>query len=310
MSQINFESNFPGKHGRKQTAGEGLTRGHLPEAPTVVITGGNSGIGFETARVLARKGWRIIITGRDAAKLAAAAEAIKTECGAPVKWRFGDFASLASVRNLAAELDNEPRIDALLNNAGIAMSTRRVTGDGNEMTLQVNHLAPFLLTNLLLDKLKASAPARIVNIASSLHSAATSAGFEDFQFERSYSLREAYARTKLYNILFARALARHLDGSGVTANALHPGVIRTNLGGDGDISGLLRLTLPFLRVMFARVEAGARVPVFVATAPELANVSGRYFSTRLAESVPSQLAQDDRAARELWHRSRDLVGAG
>lgn len=278
---------------------------------TVVITGGNSGIGFETARVLAKQGWRIIITGRDATKLAAAAKAIHAESGATVEWRLGDFTSLASVRALAAELNKEPRIDVLLNNAGVAISTRRVTPDGNEMMLQVNHLAPFLLTNLLLDKLKQSTPARIVNLASRLHRTATTAGFEDFQFERSYSLGQAYARTKLYNILFARELARRLVGTGVTANALHPGGIRTNIGGDGDISGPLGLVWPLLRyVMFTPVETGARVPVFLATAPELANVSGRYFSTRLAESVPSPLAQDDRAARELWRLSRDLVGAG
>lgn len=278
---------------------------------TIVITGGNSGIGFETARVLAKQGWRIILTGRDAGKLETAAQVIRAETRATVDWRLGDFASLASVRSLAAELNKEPRIDVLLNNAGIAMSTRQVTADGNEMMLQVNHLAPFLLTNLLLEKLKASAPARIVNVASRLHRTATTAGFEDFQFERSYSLTQAYARTKLYNILFARELARRLDGTGVTANALHPGGIRTNIGGDGDISGVMGIFWPLLRhVMFAPVETGARVPVYLATAPKLANVSGRYFSTRLAESTPSTLAQDDLAARELWRRSRDLVGVG
>lgn len=278
---------------------------------TIVITGGNSGIGFETARVLAKQGWRIVITGRDAGKLETAAKAISAESGATVDWRLGDFASLQSVRALSAELNKVPRIDVLLNNAGIAMSTRRMTRDGNNMTLQVNHLAPFLLTNLLLDKLKAGAPARIVNVASHLHRSATTTGFEDLQFERSYSLTEAYARTKLYNVLFTRELARRLQGSGVTANALHPGSIRTNIGGDGDISGPLGLVWPFLRhMMYAPADTGPRVPVFVATAPELANVSGRYVSTRLAESTPSELAQDDAAARALWRLSRDLVGAG
>jgi len=182
---------------------------------TAVVTGGNSGIGFETARELARRGWRVIITGRDAAKLRAAAEAI----GPAAYVQVADFASFADVRGLGAALDNEPRIDVLLNNVGVALSRQQQSRDGNDMMLQVNHLSSFLLTSLLLDKLKANAPARIVNVSSRMHRNARDFGFDDFQFARSYGVAKAYSRTKLYNVLFTRELARRLAGSGVTANA-------------------------------------------------------------------------------------------
>src|SRR5262249_42191188 len=161
----------------------------------------------------------VIITGRDAARLEAAAHAIG---GAEV--RVADFAAFAQVRALAEQLKAEPRIDVLVNNIGVALTDRRVTADGNEMMLQVNHLSPFLLTSLLIDKLKASAPGRIVNVASRAHRGARDLGFDDFQFARSYNVGKAYARTKLYNVLFTRELARRLAGTGITANALHPGV--------------------------------------------------------------------------------------
>ena len=154
---------------------------------TAVVTGGNSGIGFETARELARRGWRVIITGQDAAKLRAAAEAIGPAASAQV----ADFASFAEVRGLGAALNSEPRIDVLVNNVGVALSRQRQSRDGNDMMLQVNHLSSFLLTSLLLDKLKASAPARIVNVSSRMHRNARDFGFDDFQFARSYSVAKA-----------------------------------------------------------------------------------------------------------------------
>jgi len=277
---------------------------------TIVITGGNSGIGFETASVLAGHGWRVVITGRDAGKLQAATAELAKQ-GGKVEWRIGDYASLDSVRALAAELAHEPRIDVLLNNIGIALTTRQVSRDGNEMMLQVNHLAPFLLTNLLLEKLKQSAPARIVTIASRIHRAARTAGFEDFQFDRSYGVNQAYARTKLYNILMTRELARRLEGTGVTANAIHPGAIQTNIGRDGDFDGFTAAIWPYVTgLLFSPRAAGSRVTVFAATSPELEGVSGRYFDTSLKPIDPSPLAQNEAAARQLWRISRDLVGAG
>ena len=270
---------------------------------TAVVTGGNSGIGFETARELARRGWRVIITGRDAEKLRAAADAI----GSAVTVRVADFASLAQVRALGAALNEEPRIDVLVNNIGVALTGRRVTQDGNEMMLQVNHLGAFLLTNLLLDKLKASAPARIINVSSRMHRNARDFGFNDFQFARSYGTGKAYARTKLYNVLFTRELARRLAGTGVTANALHPGMIQTEIGKDGDLRGIAGLVWPLLQRWNGRpIDEASRLPVHLATAPELEGVTGKYFTTgRAAE--PSALAQDDAAARKLWEMSERLV---
>ncbi|MEN3376621.1 MAG: retinol dehydrogenase 13 [Hyphomicrobiales bacterium] len=270
---------------------------------TAIITGGNSGIGFQTAREFTRLGWRVIITGRNESTLRAAADAI-----GGVAWRRGDFASFRDVRALAQALSAELRIDVLVNNIGISLSRQRKTEDGNDMMLQVNHLSPFLLTGLLLDRLKASTPARIVNVASRAHVWVKDPGFDDFQLARNYSTRAAYARTKLYNILFTRELARRLAGSGVTANALHPGVIRTKIGHDGDLTGLASLVWPLLqRWRGEPVEAGSRVTMHVATAPELDGVSGKYFSTDLRETAPSVLAQDDRAAAMLWTMSEELV---
>ena len=271
---------------------------------TVVITGGNSGIGLETARELARRGLRIIITGRDGAKLEAAARAIG---GAEV--RVADFAVFAQVHALAEQLKTEARIDVLINNIGVALTQRRVTADGNEMMLQVNHLSPFLLTNLLLDKLKAGAPARIVNVASRAHRGARDFGFDDFQFARSYNVGKAYARTKLYNVLFTRELARRLAGTGITANALHPGVIRTQIGMDGDLKGLANFVWSLLvRLRGSPVEEGARVPVYLSVAPEVEGATGKYYSNDCREAEPSALARDDAAARQLWEMSEKLVG--
>jgi len=270
---------------------------------TAVVTGGNSGIGFETARELARRGWRVIITGQDAAKLRAAAEAIGPAASAQV----ADFASFAEVRGLGAALNSEPRIDVLVNNVGVALSRQRQSRDGNDMMLQVNHLSSFLLTSLLLDKLKASAPARIVNVSSRMHRNARDFGFDDFQFARSYGVAKAYSRTKLYNVLFTRELARRLAGSGVTANALHPGMIRTDIGKDGDLRGIAGFLWPLLQRLSGRpIGEASRMPVYLATAPELEGVTGKYFTTgRAAE--PSALAQDDAAAKRLWEMSERLV---
>jgi len=270
---------------------------------TAVVTGGNSGIGFETARELARRGWRVIITGQDAAKLRAAAEAI----GPAASVQVADFASFAEVRGLGAALNSEPRIDVLVNNVGVALSRQRQSRDGNDMMLQVNHLSSFLLTSLLLDKLKASAPARIVNVSSRMHRNARDFGFDDFQFARSYGVAKAYSRTKLYNVLFTRELARRLAGSGVTANALHPGMIQTDIGKDGDLRGIAGFLWPLLQRLSGRpIGEASRMPVYLATAPELEGVTGKYFTTgRAAE--PSALAQDDAAAKRLWEMSERLV---
>ena len=276
---------------------------------TAVITGGNSGVGFETAKVLARDGWRVVITGRDAKKLETAAKKIKLVAdngkGGEVAVRIGDYASFESVRALAAELNKEPKIDVLLNCVGISLNTRKVSRDGNDMMLQVNHLSHFLLTHLLLEKIKASAPARIINVSSRLHRQTRSYGFEDFQFEHTFSTLGAYGRTKLYNLLFTFELAKRLKGTGVTVNAMHPGVLATNIG---DFEGILAF-IWWLSKFFQKPQIlASKVPVFLATSPRLEGVSGKYYATGLHQITPSRLARNEQAAQRLWTMSAELTG--
>jgi NAD(P)-dependent dehydrogenase (short-subunit alcohol dehydrogenase family) len=280
-----------------------------PPPPTAVITGGNAGIGFTTACDLARLGWNVVITGRDPARLAQAAATIGKRNGGGVSWQAADFASFAEVRALAATLAGLSRIDVLINNIGIAVNPQQTSRDGLDLMLQVNHLAPFLLTNLLVPKLTAAPPARIVMVSSRMHGLARDHGFADFRFERRFSTGNAYARTKLYNILFARELARRLAGTGVTANALHPGAIESRIGMDGDLRGLAGLIWRLLRRAMMRPPAeGSKVPVHLATAPELATVTGAYVTPELVPVEPSPLARDDAAAARLWALSAELTG--
>ena len=275
---------------------------------TAVVTGGNGGIGFETAKVLARRGWRVIITGRDEAKLSRAVTAIHNESGSDADYRIGDFASFASVRDLAAALLTEPRIDVLVNNAGVSLSRRILTVDGNEMVLQVNHLAPFLLTHLLLDRIKASAPARIVNVSSRSYRFVRDPGFEDFQFARSFSAIKSYTRTKFYNILFTRELARRLNSASVMVNAVHPGSIVSQIGMDGDYHGIMRLLMKTRQPLKSPLRFGSKVTVFAATSTEIESVTGEYFSVHLKAERLTRAALDDDAARRLWDLSCSLVG--
>jgi NAD(P)-dependent dehydrogenase (short-subunit alcohol dehydrogenase family) len=268
---------------------------------TAVVTGGNSGIGFETARELARRGWRVIITGRDAAKLRAAAEAI----GPAAYVQVADFASFADVRGLGAALDNEPRIDVLLNNVGVALSRQQQSRDGNDMMLQVNHLSSFLLTSLLLDKLKANAPARIVNVSSRMHRNARDFGFDDFQFTRSYSVAKAYSRTKLYNVLFTRELARRLAGTGVDAYSVHPGSVATRFGYNTD--GILNWGSKLISWTRRTPEKGAETIVYLCTEPRPAGASGDYFFDRRARRT-SRSGSDLELARRLWEASERVTG--
>ncbi len=278
-------------------------------AKTAIVTGANAGIGYWTSKVLAQRGWYVIMTGRNSQKLEHAANTIKqsitNDKGGEVTVRLGDYADFGSVRNLAAELKAEPKIDVLINNVGISISKHEVTKDGNDMMLQVNHLSHFLLTNLLLDKLKQSAPARIINVSSRLHRLARGYGFDDFQMERSFGLLDAYGRTKLYSLLFTYELSRRLTGTNATANALHPGIVHTDIG---DFDGILSILWPLTKVLQRPKSWGSRVPVFLATSPEVEGVTGKYFSTALREVTPTRLAQNDQAAQRLWDMSTKLVG--
>jgi NAD(P)-dependent dehydrogenase (short-subunit alcohol dehydrogenase family) len=242
---------------------------------TVLVTGANTGIGLETAAGLAAQGAKVVITARDMAKgRTAVGEITSRHPDASVDVMQLDLAKLSDVRRFAKDFsERHPKLDVLINNAGLVLDKRSLTEDGLETTFQVNHLGPFLLTNLLLDNLKAAAPSRIVNVASTAHRSAT-IDFDDLQTERGYRSMRAYAKSKLCNILFTRELARRLAGTGVTANSLHPGTVRTGFGRDGDVSGIFALGIKIGGVFFKSPAQGARTSIHVASAPDLENVTG------------------------------------
>jgi NAD(P)-dependent dehydrogenase (short-subunit alcohol dehydrogenase family) len=277
------------------------------EGRTVLITGGNSGIGKATAMALARRNARVIITSRDAAAGGRAAAGIARAAGATVEVMDLDLASFDSIRRFAASVEAR-RCDlaVLINNAGVFIGRRRATADGFEMTFGVNHLGHFLLTCLLINRLRSCAPARIINVSSGAHHRAEQ-GVEELRVGRyRYRATDAYARSKLANVLFSRELARRLEGTGVTAFALHPGVVATRIAQDGDtrIAGYLwRVAKPFQ----LSPDEGAQTSVFVATEPGLDLHSGGYFSEARLAPV-SEAAQDAAAARRLWVTSERVTG--
>lgn len=275
---------------------------------TILVTGATSGLGLATAEALARMGAAVIVHGRNADKAKRAVTGLVRATGnQQVSFVQADFASLADVRRLAKDLNERlPRLDVLINNAGTAVVGRpmTVTSDGYEMTLAVNHLAPFLLTNLLLDKIKKSAPARIVVVASEAHRN-VKLDLEDLMGERGGVGFRAYSRSKLANILFTRSLAKRLQGSGVTINAVHPGVVHTGL--------LSASTTPYKLIMILggwlmrSPQQGARTSIYLASSPEVEGRSGGYYANcRLTE--PTAEARDDLLGERLWQLSAKLVG--
>lgn len=275
---------------------------------TVLVTGANTGIGLETAAELAGMGADVIITARDPAKGSAAVNEVRRRHpDASVEAMELDLSRFEDVRAFAkAFKERHDRLDVLINNAGLMLGERSVTLDGNETTVQVNHLGPFLLTHLLLDLLKTSAPSRIVNVASTAHRGGR-LDFNDFQSERSYAGMRVYGTTKLCNILFTRELARRLKGTGVTVNCLHPGTVRTGFGQDGDAKGFMRIGLALGRPFFLSPAGGAKTSVYLASSPDVEGQTGGYY-TRSRPSRPSASARDDEAARRLWEVSEQLVG--
>jgi NAD(P)-dependent dehydrogenase (short-subunit alcohol dehydrogenase family) len=274
---------------------------------TVLITGGTSGIGRATAIGLAELGARVAITGRDLGRAEAAAVEIRLATGNPDVDAFGaDLSSQAEVRRLAAQvLDAYPRLDVLVNNVGGFWATRHVTADGLERTFALNHLAAFLITELLLDRLKASAPARVVTVSSGAQSLGT-IDFDDLQGERKYSGQTAYNQSKLASVMFTYELARRLNGMGVTATVLHPGVVSTRFGAE-DPSRIFRLIVPFYRPFMKTPAQGAATSIYLASSPAVSGVTGQYFAGR--NPKPSNNASYDlAAATRLWQVSADLVG--
>ncbi len=270
-----------------------------------VVTGATSGIGLVTARELAHLGARVVLVGRSRERADAAAAAIRAAVAdADLDVLLADLSSQRQVRELARQVrERYPRLDVLVNNAGGMWLERRLTEDGLEMTFAVNHLAYFLLTQLLLDVLRAAAPARVVNVSSEAHRRAR-LDFDDLMGERRYRGWRAYCRSKLANLLFTYELARRIDGSGVTANALHPGWVATGFGRDNGWRG--RLLQSAARWLAIGPDEGARTAIYLASSPEVAGVSGRYFVRERA--VPSSPASyDEAAARRLWQVSEELT---
>ncbi len=273
---------------------------------TVLVTGGTGGIGKATAVGLAGLGARVGITGRDRARGEAAAADIRAASGNPAVDVFtADLSSQAQVRRLAGEvLDAYPRLDVLVNNVGGFWAHRHETVDGLEHTFALNHLAPFLLTHLLLDRLTASAPARVVTVSSGAH-ATGRIDFDDLQGSTAYSGQRAYAASKLANVMFTYELARRLDGTGVTSTVLHPGVVRTNFGAE-DQAGI-KAILPLVRPFLKTPAAGAATTIYVASSTAVDGVTGRYFANRKPKTS-SKASYDTAAAARLWQVSADLVG--
>jgi NAD(P)-dependent dehydrogenase (short-subunit alcohol dehydrogenase family) len=277
------------------------------QGKTVVITGANSGIGEAAARELASRGATLALACRNLDKGEAAKARIQSHAPhADLHLHHLDLASFASVRAAAASLlERHPRVDVLVNNAGLFLPKRQETEDGLEATLQINHFGPFLLTSLLAERILASAPARIINVSSDAHRGGK-LRFEDLEGRKRYEGFDAYAASKLMNILHVRALAKRLDPTRVTANALHPGVVATGFAQDEKsvFGRLVKLFAPLL----ASPEQGADTTIHLAAEPEGAETSGKYF-VRRREKTPSAAARDDEAAERLWAESERITNA-
>ncbi len=276
------------------------------QGKTCVMTGATSGIGLAAAVELAARGARLVLVARSPARADDTIRAIHARTpNAPIEIVRGDLSRLAEVRDAAdAVLARCPEIHLLFNNAGIVKLRRELTPDGFEAMFGVNHLAYFVMTNRLLDRLRATPGARIVSTASDAHRFGGALDFDDLQAERSFGGFKTYGRSKLCNILWNRELARHLDGSGVTANAFHPGGVATRLGQTD--AAWTKVVSKVLSLFMLTPEQGASTGVYLATSNEVANVSGRYFA-KSREKKPAAYAQDDAAAKRLWEVSEELV---
>jgi NAD(P)-dependent dehydrogenase (short-subunit alcohol dehydrogenase family) len=271
-----------------------------------LVTGATSGIGKVTATALAAQGAQVILTGRNQAKTEQTVRQIRSQTGNPsVQYLLADFSDLDQVREMAGLFNQRySRLDVLVNNAGAFFNTRQETPYGVEMTLLVNHLAPFLLTNLLLKTIQSSAPARIVNVASDAHPYDT-LDFDDLSFKRGYFGFKAYARSKLANVLFTYELARRLDPGAVTVNALHPGHIATDIWKTN--FSFIGPALKWIMGFFSLTpEQGADNTIYLASSPSVAGITGKYFVKR--EPAPSfPLSYDEKIAQQLWDLSERLT---
>jgi NAD(P)-dependent dehydrogenase (short-subunit alcohol dehydrogenase family) len=274
-----------------------------------IITGATSGIGKATAIGLSNMGANVVIIGRDEEQGENAQNEIKSKSGNPkVDLLLADLSSQVEIRKLAEDIKARyPTLHVLINNAGIAPVKRSVTADGFERVFAVNYLAPFLLTNLLLEQLKANAPARVVNVAGDYHRKAT-IQFDDLMSEKDYNGVRANNQAKLALILFTYELARRLDGTGVTANCLHPGAVATDGPlKDPDLPAFSRTMYKLVRLFFASPEKGAETSIYLSTSPEVEKVSGKYFIKK-TQAASSPESYDEEIARRLWKVSQELTG--
>lgn len=275
---------------------------------TVLVTGGTAGIGRATALGLATMGAHLAIIGRDRPRAEDAAREIHAAGDGSVDVFVADLSSQSQVRRLADQvLQRLSRIDVLVNNAGGYWNTRHITADGLERTFALNHLAPFLLTSLLLDRLRQNTAARVITVSSNMQ-AIGRIDFDDLQGERSYSGARAYNQSKLANLLFTYELARRLRATSVTANALHPGLVSTSFGAE-DPAAVQRVLMPFMRPFMKTPAQGAVTSINLAAAPALEQVTGCYF-TKSKPRRSSQRSHDHAAAARLWQVSTGLVNPG
>ncbi len=275
----------------------------------VMVTGATNGIGLETAKALAAMGATVVGVGRNPQKCADAAKQITAASGnSKIEFLVADLSVQAQVRQLAQTFKQKyTRLDVLVNNAGGFFARREVSGDGIEMTWALNHLSYFLLTDLLLDVIKASAPARIVSVSSGMHTGAKGINFEDVEFKNGYSGWSAYGHSKLANVMFTYELARRLDGAKVTATVLHPGFVATGFGHNN--GGLMRTGMNVVQKIAAKKpEQGAATSIYLASSPEVEGVTGKYFSDK-KETGSSAASYDVKAQQRLWELSEQMVRA-
>ena len=272
---------------------------------TILITGASAGIGLQSAIGLAKQGANIVMVGRDKERTSQAVELVKTQTGNPsVSYLLADLSSMRDVRRLAQEFkDKYQTLDVLLNNAGAIFLSRKVSVDGYEMTLALNHLNYFLLTNLLLDMLKAAPSARIVNVSSRAHYRGH-INFDDLQSQHGYNGMRVYSMSKLMNVLFTYELARRLEGTNVTANCLHPGFVASNFAGNN--GWIVRTAMKFMSGRIS-VEEGAKCPIFLASSPDVQGMTGKYFNYDTNETRSSEESYDQDIARRLWDVSEKMV---
>jgi len=275
------------------------------EGRTVLITGASSGIGFESALSLAQQGAEIVMVGRDEQRTGLAAEQIRTRTGnSSVSYLLADLSSLKDVRRVAQDFkDQHNKLDVLLNNAGAVFLRRKVSIDGYEMTLALNHLNYFLLTSLLLDMIKAGPSGRVVNVASRAHYRGH-VNFDDLQSQRGYNGMQVYGASKLMNVLFTYELARRLQGTKVTANCLHPGFVASNFAGN---NGWFVRAVMSLMAGRISVQDGAKCSIYLASSPDVEGISGKYYNFDTKETRSSEESYDEAVAKRLWDVSEKLT---